>query len=348
MVDLYVIESPFQLLCAVEAKAAMGKGSLSTLVVKYSRNKNNNNQIENMLKLFSFDKIYRVHSYVFLTFSDFILGLLIFFWMKIGKEFRNIFIGEPRSLIMTCFVQNLRNHKSFFMDDGNITPYIQNRIWGGHTLKDLVIESAKISKFRNLYLTCLGINRSFVSLPNWFTCFDITPMSTQLVVKNSFSFCKETLLVNATRLENVVYYIGGNLSESGILSLDEEINHINKLLAFYKEQDKQVVYCAHRRESQQKLSLLSSFAGISSIRHAQYPLEIDFGLKSENIVNVASFMSTALFTLVRIYDTKSAVLFRLPIHVIKKEFQEEMLDVYKAYENEKRILTIDVESIDYL
>jgi hypothetical protein len=300
--DLYIIESPFQLVCAIEAKASksLNSSSRSILIVKRTNIKKNNDQIDQLLKTAHFERTIHIPFFMGLFFGDYILAVLIFSWKIRRLKLNNIFIGEIKSTMMRCFSLNFEHSSVYFLDDGVSTLTIQDQLLKGLTVNEYT------KYLRNLLLTILFVNHKSCFIPNWFTLFELTPVnSSQKIVKNNFFVIRDKIVFKTNETSSKVYFIGSPLSEDKQYPENEELKLVKKASEYYSLQGKTVVYCVHRRESRDKLQKIAEFKYVSALRFADLPLEIDFVDKTINVNHLSTLVSTTLFTISAIMEPES-------------------------------------------
>lgn len=328
--DLFVIESSFQALGAIEALKYF-KPAKAILVIKYTHEEKNNSQINELVKLVKWDKVFRFQTRFFISFSEFMMVPFIAFLKIFGFRYNRIFIGEARSSAQLLFLANLKHRESYFLDDGNFTINLQKGLLDGKDLQSFTIQNQSFKEIKKLYYGVFFIKQRIVAMPNWFTCFDIEPLPGQVIYKNTFNFLLENYLKEVKGSSNKVYFIGGNLSECGVLQIEDELLLIERIIRHFKEYGGEIVYCVHRRESESKLERILSLDPQLELRRAIYPLELDLIFNREKPKHIASFYSTALLTTTQIFQIRNVKMFVIPEKMINTVYKEEVLNTYKNY-----------------
>ncbi len=328
--DLVIVESPFQLLCGIEAQHHFSSEK-PILIVKYTREKKNNDQIDKLLATSTWHSIIKFRTYFFISFSElFIIPYMA--WMKwTRRKFRNIFLGESRNAVLQAFVANLQHENTFLLDDGNATYFVQSELKAGKSLHELVIQGKYNRIFTNLYYRILGVKSKVFSVPFWFTCFDIEPIEGQKIYINNFASLRSKYLDKKDSDESRFYFIGGNLSEAGVLPLSEELRLLELIFVSSLREGKKILYCVHRRESEEKLKLILKIDDNISLRQAQYPLELDLVFEGTPIHKVASFYSSALITIKKIFNPADCKMYIIPQQFIAAPYKNEINSIYSNY-----------------
>lgn len=342
--NLFIVESPFQLLSAVEANNYYSNEE-NVLIIKYApekSNSKNNEQLRLLKSLINWSKIIEIENS-----SSFIVAnlKLVFQIKEIQKKFTyidKIFIGEYRSWFMRQYFNILDPISCFALDDGNMTVELQKSYIP--TGKYYEIKTWKSFVKRFFYKLILLFfkskqvkNRLDINL---FTCFDLNPYSKkQTLIKHSFEYLKKQ---NKSKevLKNVVYFFGGNLSESGVISEENEIQELIEVQKYYVERNIRLVYLPHRRESSKKLDYIANELNIE-LRYSTYPAEIEFITMDALPQYLASFMSTALYTVSNIVDFDDVIAFELPFEKINNLYQKDITSAYDDYKKTIKVINLN-------
>ena len=165
-----------------------------------------------------------------------------------------------------------------------------------------------------------------------FTLFDISSFKAlkNEIIQNDFSYFKSK--IKNLKKEEDIFFIGSRMIDNGI-SRDIFESSLEKVVEFYREMNKSVLYVPHRYEDIEYLDQLSKklkfiLTPFSSI------IEFEFIMKGIDPSEVATFRSTAVDTLKIIYDTKVRV-FKIGLDKIEKTKQNEFTLVYRNFENKK-------------
>jgi hypothetical protein len=323
MSNLYIVESPFQLICALEAKYAF-PGNRHILFIRYSSEKSNNDQIERLLALSAWDEIIPVYQrkYSTFTFID-ILKKLREFSLR-DEIFSNIFLSFYGPGYQRYFLANTRKNKVYLFDDGYYTLEIQRDYLSRsnpYTFKD--------SFLRKLMMRGLGLKFIDSDVINLFTCFDIEPIVNQSVVKHDFGYLKSIMVQNKMRTDSRVYLLGGNWIEADYLSREYYLELINRIAQYFHP--KEIVYLPHRREASENVSSIASLPGIT-VERFENPVEVEFILRGISPTHIASCFSTALFTLKSIHSDAQIHIIRLDDTEIKLPFRKRVREFYEFSE----------------
>lgn len=327
MHNLFIVQSPFQLLSAIEGAHRFNQ-DINILILCYSPEETNNRQTRILHSYYSrWDRVIVVPPKK----STFLVGVNLLLVLKklIRERLRpgRVFIGEYRSWQMMQFVYDLRPQDCFLLDDGNITIELQeiylptNQRYGKPSLKSRIV--------RRLLVTFLGLKPETNQIINLFTCFDLQPFSSsQRVLKHEFEYAK-TFSQNKEVDCSVVYFFGGNISGAGLLSLERELGLLMEVKNHYEKKGLKTVYIPHRREDKHKIQRIREELNIETIDF-DFPAEIEMLRRKTLPIGIASFYSTVLLTLPRIASFSSIQAFEFPLSELPQHYQSEVKKVYES------------------
>ena len=321
--NLYIVESPLQLLSAIEARSAF-KAEKHFLVVRYYKNKKTNAQLKRLLSLAKWDEVYEYKFYISTEFQALFFIRLIKVLKNNCMEFESIFIGEYRSEYMWMFLNNLLHKARYLLDDGNVTIEVQKNYL---TRKKLNIFTS--SSVINIMISFFKLNKAKSNSINLFTMFELTPHKNQIVISNNFNDLSSKMVGKSITDESVVYFIGANLVELGIVTEDYFIEAMYKIRAYYKKMGKAMIYIPHRREGRGKLNNVTDL-GIF-VENFINPVELEFLYKKIRPHHIASFYSTALYSLKKIYNIIHVDSFTLDYDQVDSLLVDEIQSTYKYY-----------------
>ncbi|MFB2118253.1 polysialyltransferase family glycosyltransferase [Parapedobacter sp. 2B3] len=341
-INLFVVQSPFQMISAIEA-ANYFKCENNVLIVRLTGEKNNNNQIERLFEFFQWTRVICIRHLLSITVTD---NKLAFYLNKIKRNERisYLFIGEIRSRIMQAYIDNLNYDSCFLLDDG-VSTAVTNKILRENSfdLTKLFKSSRRNYLINKLLYKLWGISGKKGKLIHWFSCFNIKAIGSEQVFIHRFEYLKGMMESRTvTKLENVIFFIGSNLSGVGVMDVSNELRLLKLMAKKYSEKGIHVVYCSHRREAQEKLDAINAIDNMQ-IRTMTFPLEIAFMIEGEYPDRIATFYSSALYTLQKIYAPKYIKSFRIPGNLITDEYKDSVNKAY-AYLAEEGVV---IDNINY-
>jgi hypothetical protein len=356
-ISLFLVDSPLQLLNAIEA-ANHFKSDKNILLLRLSGDEESDTQIKKLIKIFNWTE---VHLIDFSNIKNRFKRILIYrsIFLKFKKKFKHkefpfLFFGDFRSEWMHHISQIISSKTIYLLDDGSITLDIQNKYFS----KKIFFLESSFKRMRNFtlknffrlivrksieYVLYFGV---FKSKPknqviNLFTSFNIKSVVNQNIVKNNYFFLKSRM--QKKKLDRkAVYYFGSKHSEKGNLSLDREIKHLKKVLSFFNKLDLKMTYVPHRVDSSVKIKRINKELGIK-IKKLGIPAELFFTQSRTIPSKIAGAHTTAINNLNLTFDFDKIFVFCIPLDEIPKSNLQEILKVYCDF-SENGIDVIDFYS----
>ncbi|WP_151717006.1 polysialyltransferase family glycosyltransferase [Acinetobacter sp. TUM15071] len=256
--NLYIVESPLQLLCAYEAIHVNRNVPYQLLIRQTGRGLNDKHLINCANQLGLDYKIFVLHAdniYVGLLRNLFLLFCLYF------KYYERVYFGSVYSSALNFISYFIRRRELVYLDDGAATLRAQ-------------FEMSKKEK----------------KVCNWFTFFNIDPLSGQKVIKHNFEKIKEK---NKKNINEGKYFIGQPVSAMKGFSLEDYMRCVREI-ANKCESNEFLYYIPHRVEN---LDLINNIPNIKVVKPT-VPIEIYF-LENKGSIpkEIYSCYSTALITL---------------------------------------------------
>lgn len=337
MINLYVVESPLQALCALEV--ALGKkNEVHDIIVMTSDGKRIRNDNQMLLIVDKFDWNYKSivpNKRDAGRFSINSANKLFISNVKNKYEGKivSLYIGEFRSSVMHMIRMTIDAPNVFILDDGAATikiikDYIKNgynypydSFYPKNMLKKIVY-----SFLNRRYIDLSSINNDVKVL----TAF--SNEESKKIIKVDFKNIKSLRSDEKVKDNSVVYYFGSLYSEAKIVSFGYEISVLNKVKCFYTEKDKNIIYFAHRDESLKKLSFIESNLGFKVVK-SELTAEL-FLLESNNLpYEVAGAYTSVLNNIKVIFPEVSLRSFRLASVELCDRRRKAINEVYNYYQS---------------
>lgn len=299
MKDIFIVESPFQLLCANEAIIDY-KSHDYMVIVRENSVSNNNKQLRSLCKLLPINqnKINYVY-YPTKGSSIYDLRKVIVMWWRIfffSFKVDRFFVGSLTSGFINALSKLIWWRKKIALDDGNKTI-------------EYIDEKSDISQF--------------------YTAFSEGKINKDRVIINQFNWLRRSINTqNSSGVLNVLF-IGGGLYENGVLDQNSYIEEVEKIVGLYAKEGREVHYYPHRVESESTLELIAQLNGVV-IKKVDYPIELLGVYGSFNYELVVSFYSSALITMSTLYSVK-AISHKFDYSSSSEYFKKEIDLVYQAY-----------------
>jgi len=350
-INIYLVESPFQLLSAIEAKEYF-KSFDSLLIIKNVLDNKSNELMEKLISFTTWDKIIKIN-YTIATIVDFHFLYNICKLKKKKQKIEYIFVGFPRTRGFQWFCEKLNSRKCFILDDGTHTIELQKNffLYGnylqGKDRLDKKIDKNLVRHSKNLLKIFIikyffGLKNTRNIKYNLFTCYNLEVIPGQQIVQHSFEYIKSKIS-SFTFYKDTVYFYGTPLSETGILQLNVEINLLKKIIYFYKKKKKRLLYIPHRIDSIMKVRLIEK-EGIE-VKKFSFIAEIEPIMSQTLSSEIASFFSTVLYTLPKIYPYDNVTSFMLQEDMIIRDDRKKAIkEIYKEYEKYMNVILLNFDS----
>ena len=326
--NIFIVQSPFQLLNAIEAREHLHKTDSDILVVSFSKNINGNNQINEVLKLYDWPKVIKQPMYFF-TSERLLRMIYLIFFLKSKKVISNLFIGDFKPDDLWLIANNLNLNKIYLLDDGGQT---LNMPWMFKNIKNINKERDKRKDIIAHFFGLKGCDRKMIGL---FTMYQLPkPPNMCDVVINNFKYTKSK---NENAKENIddIYFVGQSFISAGIIKPDEYYSYLNKIRLRYK--NKNLFYLPHRKED---VFLLRQNCPNLEILKTKVPIELYFLLKKIKPLHIASFCSTALESLNLIYNIDNVDSFILDYKLLSVYHKKIIEDTYVYYKNKFNLIEL--------
>lgn len=328
--NLYIISSPLQMVCALESLLQLKSKSVFILILGRSEKAN-----EFMLKL---SKDYLDKEKVYYTKKTSSISLLlekIKLLKKFNKKyhFKNIFIGNISEFSEKVFAINIKSKKLWSLDDGSKTLVLKD-YYAIHNNKIDCFDKLNLNaviKFVILKLFLLKSSKEIMI--NWFTVFNFIPKNGGIIQNHQLSEFKKEIKFNEHNRNDQskdIYFIGTNLINVGVIK-SEEI--FFKLLSNIKKRynNKKVYYIPHRFESAIHIERIAQIG--FEIKEFNHIVEIAFLENNIYPKTIASFYSTALYTLSKIFPESKIDFYEIDESYLTSKFKLGTKTVEKEYKS---------------
>lgn len=326
--NLYLAQSPLQILAACEARAAMG-GPDDALVVMLSPTRETNNQQMLMtLETTAWPQAIIVRPRGVLS------KLRLFAQItRLGRQgLDRLFIGDFRSLWMHRVRALSRPRETWLLDDGAVTPMIQQNFLGRGVFWPPQRKGMLQKHLRQLLNQLIFKAGRVATLPiHVFSAFHLPEPRhpEQQIIRHHYAHLRD-LVASKRHQERQVYFFGSKLSEAAILDHDFELTSLQRIARWYGTRNMDFVYIPHRGDSQRKLEALAA-AGIP-VSALGMPAELFFALAQNIPAHIATFYSSALNNLASMYDFTSMQAFVLPPAAVRHPSPEGLRLAYASLE----------------
>jgi len=290
---LFLVESPLQLIGALEASRVSGNHK-SHFIIRFSGKTGNDNQLHKLIKTYSLTGFttFQMNTQGKLrTFK--LVYVLTKFFARYRTQCTRLYLGNFFSLWMRLLSVLLSKQDCWLLDDGTATIWAYDKFFKKGNF------SGGMGRFSFLVgaLKFVGFQRNIEPIFNLFTFLTLQPVFGQLIVKHSYELAREMFQgQHAHSVYGQGYFIGSSCSEKNLFSETEEIELIAKAKSIYDDRNMKMVYIAHRHDSETKKVMIHNILKVEVIS-LDIPVELYFLVSKEVPVSIAGFCSTALLTL---------------------------------------------------
>ena len=335
--NLFIVESPLQLINATEASQHFGN-SENMLVVRKTHNVHADRQISNLVSLVKWDDVIWLDSE---DKSVFLKALqLIRKFLKRHLSVGRVFIGEFRSPWMLVFAENIKPQELFLLDDGAGTPIRQREDLDPENKSKFYAEQSgsMATLVKKILCNLLGLKYFTMDRQiHLYTFFELQPYEKQKVVHNDFMFLREYSKKHQSIDEDAIYFIGTSMAEIGVLSEHTYMSLLKKVLMV--NSDKTIVYIPHRRECENKISEISRIDNVE-VRRLENIVEYEFLFLDQIPSKILCFPTMAAFTLKKIFPSLTINMLRLNAEDINERYREATISNYKLYSNVVNLIEV--------
>ncbi len=320
--DLFVVESPFQAISALEARMAFNPAS--TVLLKITRaGERSLRQLSTVTSQVPWDSTMELDfRQTGFRHRPTNLGEVV---SKLRSlPVRHLFVGYYGGLY-SHIINTVPHQEAILIDDGTAVLEIFKCRAASRLYRDR-LPFLKRMLLPALEHICDGYNTSQEHSLSYFTIYDL-PITTDPVYQNNCAFMKRRLSSQTSSEE--VWLLGAPMKEKGMMASDHYRNCVRAILA--SMDGRRVVYIPHRGEGQKTLEELQG-----SLPLTVRPLEsaVEFHLANATVVPkmVCGFFTSALFSISRLFGGRIEVRsYYLPQHSLGRRFRPLIEDLYQYY-----------------
>lgn len=319
--NLFIVRSPLQIINSIEAIDYF-KLRNNILILIYNDTDNTNLQMDNLISLHKWKKIIKVNEKTKRSkYFEYIS-----FTYKLKKEAYNYLFFSNLGSIHKLLLANIKRKHTYYIDDGVETITRYNNVFLPNKLNKI--------KFRQLRFLIAGLKVFIKDDIHFFTYFDLKPFRKSKIVQNNLTHFQKKYLTSVKEDTNI-YLLGQPLVSQKFLSEEDYFLYLDLVT---KNFDNKIIYIPHRTEIISK-RLKSYISDTFEIRNINMPIELYFLENSIYPLNIVSFMTTAFFTLQKLYSKCNLSYIYIPNSKLKKSQN----DIEGAY---KRIETLNINKLE--
>jgi hypothetical protein len=304
---LFIIESPFQLLSALEA-IFYYKLTTYKILIRFSTLRNKE-QLQQVIKVLDVDadRLIIIDEQQYPSFLKVIYQLKLLLSLYVARfKYGKYILGDYHARYVTLLRKIvLKNKEIIYLDDGSSAIRTQN----------------------------MFTDKYFFDL---FTMHNLVPLKNQTIVQHEFLFLKQKIIKCDVIQNNKTIILGDKFYEAGLLTKNDSVYILDKLIQHLDGEE--IIYMAHRGESEKKLNEIMNKYKIKIVRN-NYPIEL-YGLYHMELPKkIVSFFSTALFSMQKIYPNIEVVAYRIDTSMFTNHV-EAYNNAYDAYEEFMKVINL--------
>jgi hypothetical protein len=303
-VNVFLVETPHQLLNALEARSFFRLGDNHLVVIvkeEYSRDSfkclvdqsewrsvsyltTRSEPESRLLRKLRDHRVERIRGY-YKTYELYLLRKNLDSLAKSFQIAERVFLGNYLVEYMRHFANVLSLRELCLLDDGTTTLLI-NKVRRGMDVskKRFSLDGLK-QKIINF---AIKLNDRHIKDVTFFTIFDFEVRAGDRLIKHNYPFLRKK---GAERpVEDVVYFLGMSLIDEG-LSQESYLNYLRKVVKYFSNE--RLVYIQHWEEPSERLKVIEKDFNLKTIRF-KVPIEHQISVLGNRPKIIASFCSSAL------------------------------------------------------
>lgn len=321
---VFLVESPLQ---ALNAIAIIGIERLESYEIVFVKNtapskQRNNKQIDRVIS----NVISTKKRSIYLSSSKVRNMLNLWQLGKAMNEVERIYIGDFRSNWMHDVANLAQIRNVSFMDDGAATISVKNEYLDKGKFYPLKEKENVKNKIKRKIFSRRDKKEVNYSL---FTTFPIEEIEGVKIEKVNYDSVFSINLPFLQQSKDVIFF-GSKYSESGIISLHDEVKHLKKVKEYFSNRTR-VIYVPHRADSQEKIQYIKDSLGFL-IQPLEYPAEMYINTINDDTI-LAGFYSTVLANAKCAFKRERVISFRINSNDIDDKYVGKINMAYSFYED---------------
>jgi|CXWL01.1.fsa_nt_gi hypothetical protein len=308
--NVFVVETPLQLLNAIEAKQVLQLTN-NHLVVRMGGTGFSPNGLKALVGISPWDGVhYLEFKNATMEWKSQFFGLrLLGRLQSCAYDFQQIinrhkvdrlaakFAGAKRIFLgnylrgfqsyMRHFANRAGYEQLFLLDDGTDVLLICEARREVHDSNPEIEPGVRLKDRLRRYL--VDWDETEAESVTFFTAYELQPPSRDRVIQNKYQYLRDAA-ANSTRSDEV-YFLGQSLVEDGYVGLDFYVHQLRAIKNYYKEG--QLIYIPHPRQATWLMKKIEEAVGIQ-VRPCTLPIECEVALAKSRPAAIASFFCSAL------------------------------------------------------
>ena len=288
--NVFIINSPLQLLSAIEAKLQFNTEN-NILVIMYCSDPRTEKQIDTLISMHSWSTIIPLKRQS----KTLRIPKLINAIKKCSNHIDTLFSSSIDNINCQAILSNFSIQKLYYIDDGMSLINFNNKYLSHHNFK-----IPQPNLFLRLTLLAQGVklrtHDDFVHKLSVFTMLPIKHCSRPIII-NPLTWLKSNITIIK---EKVIGFIGqaeivGNKKNE--LPFEQ---HIHLLTKIHQENGAKIIYFPHRRENIEQLKHIAELPFLR-MHNPTLPLELELAIANIGLSKLIGYTSTALYSMDHLY-----------------------------------------------
>jgi len=330
--NLYLVSTPGQMLSAIEAQNYFKtKNNVLVILFFVVRDGKNINQMFKLSELFPFDKLITYQN----KSAKFYISFIPFLKLLKKMEVDYLFFGF-NTILYRRMVANITYKNLYYLDDGvhSITTHEDTyNKKNTNTRKEYIPfpRTINLQKMKIIY-GCHGLKvDTYLNDLNFFTVYSLKQYQNEQIIKHTFSYIS-SLLIKNNQVNNIVYILGQPLVRIGV---EQEIynKYLKNIFEYYS--DYRILFTPHRLEIvHEEIKTYISKQENIELFVPDEPIEFYFLNNSIYPLEVASFITSALFNIRKLFPKTKTRAFEIDLTKLDIHHQQGISLIYKHFRNE--------------
>ena len=174
---------------------------------------------------------------------------------------------------------------------------------------------------------------------NFYTIFDLPQYKDEIIIENNYTFLnshyqnKANIIPRKERLKysGTIYFLGQPLYSSLPINYTQYLSYLQSIFSFYVQNKQNIIYIPHRGEEEKTFKDIKElYPQCIKVHKLSQPFELYLLENNIPINHLASFVSSALFTVKKLYPDVTIDAFKFPI---KGKSEKNVLLIHTMLEN---------------
>jgi hypothetical protein len=296
------------------------------------RDGKNINQMFQLSELFPFDKLITYQN----KSAKFHISFIPFLKLLKKTRFNYLFFGF-NTILYRRMVANINYKNLYYLDDGVHTITTHEDTYNAEkteTKKEYIPfpKTLNLQKMKLVYGRHSLKVDTYLNNLNFFTVYNLDQYKNEQIVKHDFSYIC-SLLIKNTKINNIVYVLGQPLVE--IVGVEQHVynTYLKNIFEYYSSY--KILFTPHRLEIvHEEIKIYISEQENIELFVPTEPIEFYFLNNSIYPLEVASFITSALFNIRKLFPKTKTRAFEIDLAKLDEHHKSGISLIYKHFRNE--------------